>query len=273
MHVHVIEELYQASWRPMLVDNVSAFPQNIPEAPTPSSSVADHQAASKAPTPKAAGAYRPPGARGLATPTIYKREDEGGAAYISGGGTSTPPRQFNRSPQPPGANGLGHHLNGNGRAERGRRHVPGAAPSPSPVRGEGDRDKEKKKRTRTKRKPEGPSGAATPLDGDDGAGAEAGAGDEQTAVIDAKLNGMLEVPGGGAPPIAKEDSDQPAGQGDASLDQTAKKVRNLNKKLKAIDELKEKAKRGERLEATQVKKMEGEAELRAELTKLSAASA
>ena len=48
--------------------------------------------------------------------------------------------------------------------------------------------------------------------------------------------------------------------------------KKLNKKLKAIDELKEKAKRGERLEATQVKKMDGEAELRAELTKLTAAS-
>lgn len=35
--------------------------------------------------------------------------------------------------------------------------------------------------------------------------------------------------------------------------------------LKAIDELKEKAKRGERLEATQLKKMEGEADIRKEL--------
>jgi translation initiation factor 2A len=35
--------------------------------------------------------------------------------------------------------------------------------------------------------------------------------------------------------------------------------------LKAIDELKEKAARGERLEATQVKKIDTEAELRKEL--------
>jgi translation initiation factor 2A len=40
--------------------------------------------------------------------------------------------------------------------------------------------------------------------------------------------------------------------------------------LKAIDELKEKAKRGERLEATQLKKMEGEAEIRRELASLGA---
>jgi translation initiation factor 2A len=35
--------------------------------------------------------------------------------------------------------------------------------------------------------------------------------------------------------------------------------------LKAIEELKEKAKRGERLEATQLKKMEGETDIRKEL--------
>jgi hypothetical protein len=40
--------------------------------------------------------------------------------------------------------------------------------------------------------------------------------------------------------------------------------------IKAIEELKEKAKRGERLEATQVKKMEGEADIRKELAALSA---
>ena len=38
--------------------------------------------------------------------------------------------------------------------------------------------------------------------------------------------------------------------------------------LKAIEELKEKAKKGERLEATQVKKIETEAEIRKELAGL-----
>lgn len=37
------------------------------------------------------------------------------------------------------------------------------------------------------------------------------------------------------------------------------------RQLKAIEELKEKAKRGERLEATQLRKIEGEAEIRKEL--------
>jgi translation initiation factor 2A len=38
--------------------------------------------------------------------------------------------------------------------------------------------------------------------------------------------------------------------------------------LKAIEELKEKAVRGERLEATQLRKMEGEVEIRKELAAL-----
>ena len=38
--------------------------------------------------------------------------------------------------------------------------------------------------------------------------------------------------------------------------------------LKAIEELKEKAKRGERLEATQLKKMEGKVDIRQQLASL-----
>jgi len=42
--------------------------------------------------------------------------------------------------------------------------------------------------------------------------------------------------------------------------------------LKAIEELKEKQKRGERLEVTQLKKIEGEADIRRELAALEASS-
>lgn len=44
----------------------------------------------------------------------------------------------------------------------------------------------------------------------------------------------------------------------------------IKRQLKAIEELKEKAKRGERLEATQVRKIEGEEEIRKELASLGA---
>jgi len=61
--------------------------------------------------------------------------------------------------------------------------------------------------------------------------------------------------------------------GDGTLDPVQKKIRNLSKKLKAIDELKEKAQRGEKLETTQHKKIESEAEIRKELNGLMASVA
>ena len=47
-----------------------------------------------------------------------------------------------------------------------------------------------------------------------------------------------------------------------------KKLRNLTKKLKAIEELKARRNAGEKLEQTQVLKIANEAELRKELTDL-----
>ncbi|KAF8260526.1 hypothetical protein EI94DRAFT_1811534, partial [Lactarius quietus] len=73
-----------------------------------------------------------------------------------------------------------------------------------------------------------------------------------------------------APPNNEESV--PPTPGVEPLDPAQKKVRNLNKKLKAIEELKEKAARGERLEATQLKKIESEAEIRKELGALSLSS-
>ncbi|KAK0949214.1 hypothetical protein LTR91_026636, partial [Friedmanniomyces endolithicus] len=57
---------------------------------------------------KPAGAYRPPGARGTATPLAFKREDEGGAAFV---------REM-MSGKEPRTNGFG--------PSAGRRAVPGA---------------------------------------------------------------------------------------------------------------------------------------------------
>ncbi|KAJ6589917.1 hypothetical protein DFH09DRAFT_1140435, partial [Mycena vulgaris] len=55
---------------------------------------------------------------------------------------------------------------------------------------------------------------------------------------------------------------------DSALDAVAKRMRKLNKTLKAIDELKEKVKKGESLEMTQLQKIENEAEIRRELASL-----
>ncbi|KAJ7476118.1 hypothetical protein FB451DRAFT_1557904 [Mycena latifolia] len=72
-------------------------------------------------------------------------------------------------------------------------------------------------------------------------------------------------------PALDLDGDSPLTGGVGSaLDAVAKHIRKLNKKLKAIDELKEKVKRGESLEMTQLQKIENEAEIRRELASLGA---
>ncbi|KAJ6500809.1 eukaryotic translation initiation factor eIF2A-domain-containing protein [Mycena sanguinolenta] len=299
MHVQLIEELYQASWRPTPVDKVAPFAPALPVAPTPNVSVQEFAAIAKPMPTRPAGAYRPPGARGLATPAIFKREDEGGVARVPTSGTATPPRMYNRSPAPGAGpqNGGGGYQNGNGGGGYGgqngsRRHVPGApqTPSPGPAGQEGGDKKPRKRKGKKdgeegqgnnqnqggnqKRKEKGeraanreqgedagrPSIEVTPVNGE-GASAPAPNGTLQNG----NGNGTLYIP----PPDLAVDGESPLTSGlDGALDPAAKKARNLNKKLKAIEELKEKAKRGERLEATQLKKMEGEAEIRRELASL-----
>ncbi|KAJ6630332.1 eukaryotic translation initiation factor eIF2A-domain-containing protein [Mycena sp. CBHHK59/15] len=291
MHVQAVEELYQASWRPTPVDKVAPFAQaQLPVAPAPSPSVQMFAAVQKPVPTRPAGAYRPPGARA---------RRRGGAPHIPG--TATPPRMYNRSPAPPSAgspngyqngNGNGHgngyYAGGQGQMNGNRRHVPGAPNTPSP-----GPDGEKKNRKRKGKK-----------DGEDGQnpapnqnqnqkrkekgdravnGGEQGEGETPRPSIEVtSANG--DVPNGKSsstpngngnlfitPPSLDLTGDAPLTPGiDSALDPIAKKARNLNKKLKAIEELKEKAKRGERLEATQLKKMEGEAEIRRELVSLGA---
>ena len=107
MHVQMIEELYQASWRPIPVDQVPQFGQTIPPAPAPHPSVSELVTVTKVVTPVKAP-YRPPGARGLEASLAYRREDGGGS------GQNTPTR---------------HHSPG---PTNGKRYVPGAPKSPSP---------------------------------------------------------------------------------------------------------------------------------------------
>ena len=79
-------ELYHVTWRPQALDS---FPPNDPlhPVPTPHSSALAYLGTVKTPS-KPAGAYRPPGARGTSTPLHFKREDEGGVAHIVSNGSS-----------------------------------------------------------------------------------------------------------------------------------------------------------------------------------------
>ncbi|KAF2459461.1 eukaryotic translation initiation factor eIF2A-domain-containing protein [Lineolata rhizophorae] len=79
-------ELYWAGWNPGLGKEATG-PQpatgTIP-GPVPHASATAYLSSVKTPS-KPVGAYRPPGARGLAASLSYKREDEGGAAFVSNG--------------------------------------------------------------------------------------------------------------------------------------------------------------------------------------------
>jgi translation initiation factor 2A len=209
LFTQMTDELYQTSWRPTPIDAVPPFGQTLPPAPAPHSSTTVVAAAAN-PAPVKMGAYRPPGARGSAVSSVYKREEEGG-----------PPR--NGSPHhhvpgaPPGA------LSPNGRYSRspmrnGRRHVPGAPASPSPGPEKNQAQAQVRKRKPQKGKDgetpsNGPSGAATPVGGEN-------------------RGRPTEINLSGATNLAVPDSVPPT-PGD-SLDPVAKKVRNLNKKVSEI---------------------------------------
>ncbi|KAI3601653.1 eukaryotic translation initiation factor 2a [Moniliophthora roreri] len=271
VHVQLTEELYQASWRPTPIDQVPPIPNSgLGPAPEPSDKVKELEALGglkKSPPPgaKPMGAYRPPGARGLATPAIFKREDEGGSKPPSG--ASTPQRGYSPAPNAsgrggryvPGAatnghegrqNGHGHGHHSPSRPANGRQNSGGKEGGKEGGKGEGGKEGGRKRNK----------------------GAKKG-NQQQQGGENANVNGNIVAPEPVAPPsnlTIEPELMTPVtpGGGDSSLDPIAKKVRNLNKKLKAIEELKEKAKRGERLEATQIKKMEGEAEIRKELSAL-----
>ncbi|KAF8333939.1 eukaryotic translation initiation factor eIF2A-domain-containing protein [Cantharellus anzutake] len=250
LHVQLVEELYQASWRPAPSASVPPFPSAIPPAPAPCPSVAQNAPAKSTPS-KPAGTYRPPGARGLATPTIYKREDEGGAPSTPSNGISTPPR-------------TGTPVNGgNGRGLARPRYVPGAPP-PAPAESESTEPPRKGqgKKKKDKAKKEGGNSSA-----------EKGSAEAPTLVprtSERQTSAATPTPSP-VPVPASSDASAPASTpAIENSDSTAKKIRNLQKKLKAIEELKNREAMGMPLETTQKRKLGAEDEVRRELKELGA---
>ncbi|KAI5475647.1 hypothetical protein MNV49_001064, partial [Pseudohyphozyma bogoriensis] len=215
VHVESLEELYQASWRPENPE-LFPFPAALETAPVPSVSA---QSAVPVKVAAPAGAYRPPHARGTLTPTLFKREDEGGAAY-NPGSTNNFPQQGNGRTSPTFGS-------------RARRTIPGAAPPTDGASGPSDENSSRrKKKNDNKKKGGNDSGASTPV---------------------------VETP-----PAAPE----PVVAAPVELSADDKKRRALMKKLTAIEQLKAKKAAGEKLELTQHKKLDSEAEIRAELKAL-----
>ena len=322
MYNEELQELYHVCWRPQ---STITHPLTNPltPIPIPHASALAYLGTVKTPS-KPAGAYRPPGARGTLTPLAFKREDEGGAAYVSNGSLS-----------------LGSGVNGFGKPRK--REVPGAeaasedqssrtAPGATPTStADGDENlskaalKNKKKREAKKAKeaadkvaglapntdsaatatapPTGPAEGRSPerrnrrghersrsksnTDGPPRTRSQQGRQQprsEPTTTTPARpspSNGTPLPPRPSAPtPIAAAASSvppetpdltvtSPTGGGGGGVGSAQdKKIRALLKKLRAIDDLKMRRAGGEKLEGTQIRKMETEEGVRRELEAL-----
>jgi len=232
MYFEEMMELYHVTWRPQ-----SPLQDPLNPVPEPHASAKAVLAKVKPPT-KPAGAYRPPGARGTSTPLHFKREDEGGAAYVPGAMTGLS-----------GANGFGKSKR---REVPGAEFVeqtlpPGAAPGGGVMLTGDDGIPKGPRKSRTKRGPK--SKEQVPH-----VSQEAGTVNKATApeIQQPRLIHQANTP--------IDLNNIPAGNGPQD-----KKVRSLLKKLRAIEDLKMRQAAGEKLEATQVQKIQTEESVRKEL--------
>lgn len=310
-------ELYHVTWRPQSFDSFSAGDLLHP-VPAPHASALAYLGTVKTPS-KPAGAYRPPGARGMATPMHFKREDEGGAAHQVSNGTSL--------------------VNANGFAPRSRRQVPGAETVENQVPGagpanaapgaaEGDENlskaalKNKKKREAKKLKDaEAKAAGLVPSPEGQGQGQGQSAGTENRSPdrrdrrehqrSRSKGNQDIRTPSqqryrsntqrgqhnqgyqqnqqnhyqnngqnGGGPvnqmnnltinPTARSEAPELSVTSPGGGSPNAKKLRGLQKKIRAIEDLEMRLAGGEKLEDTQMKKIGTKTAVQAELSSLEA---
>ncbi|KXL49910.1 hypothetical protein M433DRAFT_57292 [Acidomyces richmondensis BFW] len=301
MYNEDMHELYHVVWRPQ---TTLQHPLEDPLNPvgTPHASALEHLSKKKTPS-KPTGAYRPPGARGTATPLAFKREDEGGAAFV----------RDMMSGKEPEANGFGYRAP--------RRVVPGSEtveprlpPGAVPGGGvsltqDGDENlskaalKNKKKREAKKAKDAEAkaSGLAAPSDNGELANGTSNRSPDrrerprsrsksgydsprpQSKQRDGSrqrgptINASSPVPKKpvvdgktGMPPSNAATFNAPGltvtSPGAGSPQE--KKIRSLLKKLRAIDDLKMRQAGGESLEGTQILKIGTEDQVRKELTSL-----
>lgn len=299
MYNEELQELYHVTWRPQ---SPTSHPLENPlhPMPTPHTSALAYLNTVKTPS-KPAGAYRPPGARGTVTPLAFKREDEGGAAYVSNGSLSQGigisafgkprkrevPGAETAADEAPGAALADGDENVSKAAAKNKKKreakkakdaaekVGGLAPTPdgaapevapSPSRSPERRDRRGHERQRsrgqTEPRPRSNQGRREPR-------LHERHPQQQPRSTQAPASAPAPAPNGttSKPPKAQapELSVTSPGCGGTAGD---KKVRALLKKLRAIDDLKMRRAGGEKLEGTQIKKMDTEDEVRRELENL-----
>lgn len=277
-------ELYHVVWRPQPADQIAGGDPLTP-VPSPHASAATYLGTVKTPS-KPAGAYRPPGARGLATPLHFKREDEGGAAHLVSNGTANiGPNGFGRQRRAvPGADFADA-------PSSGARTVPGAEPI-----GDENSSKAKNKKKRNKKtnqgegRPQGePNGGASlvppPRDFGAGSGSEGrsperrggpGGNNNIHHRSQSRNNGGRSRSnthrgngnGNGNGNFAPQQGGSNAPGADASQNPDAKKIRSLQKKVRAIEDLEMRLAGGEKLEDTQLKKINTKSSVLKELDQL-----
>lgn len=299
MYNEDMNELYTVCWRPQPSSTYPLDANSLANVPAPHVSAADHLATKKTPS-KPVGAYRPPGARGQITPLAFRREDEGGAAYVRDGTSAftsnvasfgkprvrvvpgaepvdQKPTVASGEPTTPEINGepMSKSAKKNAKKREAKKAAAAGEDSLTNNAPNGRANSKSPNRQRSSRV----DGTVATLGPDVPTGPRSGrsrsasrrqppAAPNGHAIRPSKQKSVLidttAPPSIQAPTVQVTNPDTP----EASNDPNEKKIRGLLKKIRAIDDLKMRHAGGEKLEDTQVKKISSEDAVRKELLAL-----
>ncbi len=303
MYNEEMVELYNVILRPQPSDTPTGDP--LHPVPTPHASALAYLGTIKTPS-KPAGAYRPPGARGTSTPLHFKREDEGGAAHVVTNGTPSigpngfgrprrqiPGAEFADAPTVPGAVPAdaadGDNLSKaalKNKKKRGKKNKDGEgqgsqdgglAPPPrdfesgsggegrSPERRQGHSHHHQHSRSQSRNNfPVRNRSNTHRARSQSRPGQRHGQQQQQQQYHQQGHDASRSIPeqGQGGAPLGQSND------GGAAQSANAKKVRSLQKKIRAIEDLEMRLAGGEKLEDTQMKKIGTKASVVKELEAL-----
>ncbi|KAJ5162393.1 hypothetical protein N7492_007785 [Penicillium capsulatum] len=259
MYNEDMTELYDVTWRPQSITQ-HQLGDPFTKLPVAHPSATAYLSTRKAPV-KPAGAYRPPGARGQGTPLAFKREDQGGAAFVRDGVPGASMNGFGkpRRREVPGAEPADEYL------------PPGAAPGGGVALPPGADQAEKLSKSAAKNKKKREAAKKAREDGvsenQPPPNAPTGPSPDRSRSRGKNNGSPVNGNGAAAKPAAAAPAPAPAPAPAAPIDPSAqdKKIRGLLKKMRAIDELKMRLAGGEKLEDTQMKKIQTEDSVRKEL--------